>query len=59
MPIVQSKPVVEFTKIKEADKKVRSFFTQRRLRADLRLAGARAKKAAEKAANEALSKKSD
>ena len=59
VPIVQAKPVVEFTKIKEADKKVRSYFTQRRLRADVRMAGSRAKKATEKAASDALNKKAE
>ena len=58
-PITQAKPAVEFAKIKEADKKHRIFFTQRRARADVRMAGVRSKKAAEKAANDALSKKAE
>jgi large subunit ribosomal protein L13e len=57
LPIKTPRVHHPLTAIKEEDKKKRVFFTLRRSRADIRLVGVRSKKAAEKAANEALTKK--
>lgn len=57
LPVRQPKLKIRHAKITEEQKKKGAFFLQRKLRADVRLLGARKKKAAEKAAQEALTKK--
>lgn len=57
MPIAQRNPRIKARVITEDEKKKSVFYTLRQTRATERLAGYRKKKAAEKAANDALLKK--